>query len=98
MKILIAEDALGSRYIYIIMVKSQGGTDNLVTGMEAGADDFITKPYNKEEPYVRLKAGERVLNFETRDIVIPEKESHPEMAALAVKARETILREPVVFE
>lgn len=60
----------GNRYIYIIMVTSQGGTDNLVTGMEAGADDFITKPYNKEELYVRLKAGERLLNFESRDIVI----------------------------
>src|SRR5665647_33153 len=54
----------GSRYIYIIMVTSQGGTDNLVAGMEAGADDFITKPYNREELSVRLKAGERVLNIE----------------------------------
>ena len=60
----------GSRYVYIIMVTSQGGIDNLVAGMEAGADDFITKPYNREELSVRLKAGERVLNFETRDIVI----------------------------
>ena len=60
----------GSRYVYIIIVTSQGGTDNLVASMEAGADDFITKPYNSEELSVRLKAGARVLNFETRDIVI----------------------------
>ena len=60
----------GSRYVYIIMVTAQGGTDNLITGMEAGADDFITKPYVKEELYARLKAGERVLHFESRDIAI----------------------------
>jgi putative two-component system response regulator len=60
----------GSRYVYIIMVTSRESVDNLVTGMEAGADDFMTKPYVKEELVVRLKAGERILDFETRDIVI----------------------------
>lgn len=60
----------GSAYVYIIMVTSQGGTDNLITGIEAGADDFLAKPYNRDELSVRLKAGERILNFETRDLVI----------------------------
>jgi putative two-component system response regulator len=60
----------GSKYVYIIMVTSQGSTDNLVLGIEAGADDYLVKPYNQEELTVRLKAGERVLNFETRDMVI----------------------------
>jgi len=60
----------GSRYTYIIMVTSQESTDHLVTGIHAGADDFISKPFIKEELAVRLLAGERVLNFETRDIVI----------------------------
>jgi putative two-component system response regulator len=60
----------GSRYVFIIMVTSQDSTDNLVTGIEAGADDFITKPFSKDELAVRIKAGERILNFETRDIVI----------------------------
>lgn len=60
----------GSRYTYIIMVTSQETTEHLVTGINAGADDFITKPFVKEELAVRLLAGERILNFETRDIVI----------------------------
>jgi putative two-component system response regulator len=60
----------GSRYIYIVIVTSKGDVSDLVTGMEAGADDFMTKPYIKEELAVRIKAGERVVNFETRDIVI----------------------------
>lgn len=60
----------GSRYSYIIMITSQNDLGDLVTGMESGADDFITKPFIKEELNVRIKAGERILNFESRDIVI----------------------------
>jgi putative two-component system response regulator len=60
----------GDRYCYIIMITSQGDTENLVIGMEAGADDFIAKPFIKEELSVRIRAGERIINFESRDIVI----------------------------
>lgn len=60
----------GSRYSYVIMITSQSETDEMVTGMEAGADDFIAKPFIKAELTVRMKAGERILNFESRDIVI----------------------------
>jgi putative two-component system response regulator len=60
----------GSNYCYVIMITSQSETRDLVTGMEAGADDFIAKPFIKEELTVRIKAGERIINFESRDIVI----------------------------
>jgi putative two-component system response regulator len=60
----------GSNYCYVIMITSQSETQDIVTGMEAGADDFIAKPFIKEELTVRIKAGERIINFESRDIVI----------------------------
>jgi putative two-component system response regulator len=60
----------GSRYVFIVMVTSKDSVEDLITGMEAGADDFIVKPYIKEELAVRIRAGERILHFETRDIVI----------------------------
>ena len=60
----------GSQYIYIIMVTSREDVNDLVRGMDAGADDFITKPFVKEEVAVRIRAGERISGFETRDIVI----------------------------
>ncbi len=63
-------EAEGSEYIYIIMVTSREDVNDLVMGMDAGADDFITKPFIKEELAVRIRAGERISSFETRDIVI----------------------------
>ncbi|MEP6538704.1 MAG: SpoIIE family protein phosphatase [Bryobacteraceae bacterium] len=52
------------RYIYMILCTSKGEKADLIEGMEAGADDFLVKPVNKEEMRVRVRAGERVLNLE----------------------------------
>ena len=62
--------ASGSQYTYLIIVTSKENTEDIVIGMEAGADDFITKPFIKAELAVRLHAGIRILDFETKDIVI----------------------------
>ncbi len=62
--------AEGSQYTYLIMVTSRNETEDVVTGMDAGADDFISKPFAKGEVAVRVRAGERILGFETRDLVI----------------------------
>ncbi|MBW1710068.1 MAG: response regulator [Deltaproteobacteria bacterium] len=63
-------EAEGSLYTYIIMVTSKEDVHDIVAGMNAGADDFITKPYVKEELSVRIRAGERIIGFIARDIVI----------------------------
>ena len=39
-------------------------TDDVVTGLEAGADDYLTKPYDPEELRSRVRAGERILALE----------------------------------
>jgi sigma-B regulation protein RsbU (phosphoserine phosphatase) len=51
-------------YTYLILCTSKGERSDLIEGMEAGADDFLVKPINKEEMRVRVRAGERVLNLE----------------------------------
>jgi len=63
-------EAEGSQYIYIIVVTSREDVNDLVMGMDAGADDFITKPFVKDELAVRIRAGQRITGFESRDIVI----------------------------
>lgn len=60
----------GSQYTFIIMVTSKKDVQDIVLGMDAGADDFITKPFVQEELAVRIRAGERILGYISRDIVI----------------------------
>jgi putative two-component system response regulator len=57
-------------YIYFVLLTSRSGTDNIVAGLNAGADDFLTKPFHPQELYCRLRAGERLLAMETRDLTI----------------------------
>lgn len=52
------------QYIYFILLTSKNNKDELIQGMEAGADDFITKPFNIEELKVRIRAGERIVKQE----------------------------------
>jgi putative two-component system response regulator len=59
-----------SSYIYVILVTSYDKVENLVEGLDAGADDFLTKPIQPEELRVRLRTGERILARESRDMVI----------------------------
>jgi two-component system, cell cycle response regulator len=51
-------------YLYILLLTSHGSTESLVTGLEAGADDYIRKPPNPAELLARLKAGQRVVLLE----------------------------------
>ncbi|SFI29884.1 HD domain-containing phosphohydrolase [Planctomicrobium piriforme] len=57
-------------YIYIILLTSFSGLDGVVQGLDAGADDFIAKPFNPSELLVRIRAGQRILNLESRELTI----------------------------
>ena len=57
-------------YIYVILLTSRCGTHNVVEGLNAGADDFISKPFQPQELCVRLRVGERILALESRDLTI----------------------------
>lgn len=59
-----------SSYVYIILVTARHDPDDVVSGLDAGADDFVSKPFNPAELCVRLRAGERLLALETRDLTI----------------------------
>src|SRR5437588_4029580 len=51
-------------YIYILLLTSKDTSDELVEGMEAGADDYLRKPVNSHELRVRLRAGRRILDLQ----------------------------------
>jgi DNA-binding response OmpR family regulator len=51
-------------YVYTILVTARSDKEDLVRGMEAGADDFVAKPFDRDELRVRLREGERIVNLE----------------------------------
>ncbi|HTQ39833.1 MAG TPA: HD domain-containing phosphohydrolase [Pirellulales bacterium] len=57
-------------YIYVILLTSRDSPEETVEGLSAGADDFITKPFDSAELVVRVQGGERVLSLETREVTI----------------------------
>jgi putative two-component system response regulator len=59
-----------SSYIYVILVSSHTDQADVIAGLSAGADDFMTKPFDLDELRVRIRAAERILGLETRDIAI----------------------------
>ena len=51
-------------YVFIILLTAKSTTEDIVVGMEAGADDFLSKPFDRNELRVRLRAGERIIELE----------------------------------
>ena len=60
-------------YLYLILLAEQDSKDNLVAGLDSGADDFLTKPLNIAELSARLRAGMRVLELQTGLLEAQEK-------------------------
>lgn len=51
-------------YIYVILLTTKSEKRDIVEGMEAGADDFLSKPFDRNELRVRLRAGIRIIDLE----------------------------------
>jgi len=52
------------RYVFIIMLTSKGTKDDIISGLNAGADDYLTKPAHYAELIARIKTGVRILELE----------------------------------
>jgi two-component system cell cycle response regulator len=66
-------------YVYIILLTAKAQKEDLVAGMDAGADDYITKPFNRQELRVRLRAGRRIL--ELQEAMIAARDQAKEIAS-----------------
>ena len=64
-----------SSYTYFIILTAKVGKEDVIMGLDAGADDFLTKPFNPEELKYRLKIGERIINLEQRILKLAATDS-----------------------
>jgi two-component system cell cycle response regulator len=60
------QDQQEQAYVYMVLLTSKESKEDIVTGLESGADDYLTKPFNVDELKARLRTGERILLLEGR--------------------------------
>jgi len=53
-------------YVYILLLTGNTDPDSVVTGMDAGADDYIRKPFHPAELKARLRSGKRIVELEEK--------------------------------
>jgi DNA-binding response OmpR family regulator len=51
--------------LHLILLTSRNQTKDVVAGLDSGADDYITKPFDRAELLARIRSGQRVLNLES---------------------------------
>ncbi|MEW6219726.1 MAG: diguanylate cyclase [Thermodesulfobacteriota bacterium] len=51
-------------YVYIMLLTALDTKDDIIAGLKAGADDYLTKPFNQAELMARLNTGRRILELE----------------------------------
>jgi diguanylate cyclase (GGDEF)-like protein len=59
-------------YTYLLLLTSRDGRDFKLQGLEAGADDYLTKPFDPAELRARLNIGRRILHLQTELIAARE--------------------------
>jgi len=52
------------RYRYLLLLTAKDAKQDVVTGLDAGADDYLTKPFEVEELRARVRAGKRILELQ----------------------------------
>ncbi len=59
-------------YIYVLLLTSKHRKEDVIAGLEAGADDYISKPFDPQELKVRLRAGRRILDLQAELVAARE--------------------------
>jgi DNA-binding response OmpR family regulator len=74
--------------LFVILLTAKGHKDDVVEGLDAGADDYVTKPFDREELLSRVRAGQRTIELEC---ALEEKVRQLEDALVHVKTLQGLL-------
>src|SRR5215467_11177211 len=69
----IRQAGANREYIYVILLTGKDGRQNMLQAMQAGADDFLAKPFDAHELKARLMVGQRIVTLQ--DELIAARES-----------------------
>jgi sigma-B regulation protein RsbU (phosphoserine phosphatase) len=80
-------------YAYLILLTSKDQQEDIVTGLEAGADDYLIKPFDPQELEARLRTGQRILDLQTALLTSLEQlaQAHQREVEIGAKIQQTLL-------
>src|SRR5277367_4234249 len=61
------------RYVYVLLLTARTQKEDLLQGLESGADDYLTKPLDSQELRARLHVGQRILDLQDKLIAAGEE-------------------------
>lgn len=68
-----SKEVTNSGYTYLLLLSSKSQREDLIEGLESGADDYLTKPFDQHELKVRLRAGMRIIDLQ-RELLAAREE------------------------
>lgn len=83
-----ARKSVAHKSAYIILLTSRGSKEDIVQGLEAGADDYVTKPFDHGELRARVQVGSRVVQLQT---ALADRVQELEEAISSVKTLQGLL-------